>query len=228
MNLEERVILSSADKGERGELIIEYTNYILSTASKTLKRQITPEDDAFSVALIAFDEAMMKFDATKGSFLSFAAMVIRNRITDYVRKEARHMTSVPFSSLSHDDGEGEELVFDAPDSTHSLTDAALEMRFLNHELEEYNISLADIYKSMPTYSTTRTTCMNVAMHIAKNGELTRILKAKKKLPVKRLIDELGINEKILERYRKYIIAAVVILMGEYEYVKDALVNSHIK
>ena len=227
MLLEDRIIHASCDKAERGEIIIEYTGFILSCASKVLKKHITTDDDAFSIAIIAFDEAMVKFSAEKGSFLSFAAMVIKNRLTDHIRKESRHSSSLPFSSLSRDDGEGEELTFDAADHRHSLTDASLEMRFLNHELEAYKINLEDIYKSMPTYSTTRTTCMKIALHIAQNGELTRIVKSKKTLPIKRLMSELGVNEKILERYRKYIIAAVIILIGDYEHIKEALVGSHL-
>ena len=228
MTLEERIIISAKDKSELGEIIIEYTNFILSSASRVLKRHITTDDDAFSVAMIAFDEAMIKFSRDKGSFLSFAAVVIKNRLTDYLRKEMRHSSALPFSSLSKDDGEGEELSFEVTDTRGSLTDAALEMRFLNHELERYSISLEDIYKSMPTYSSTRTTCMKIAMHIARSDELYRIVRAKKTLPVKRLMAETGVNEKIFERYRKYIITAVVILRGEYEHIKDALVNSHIK
>ena len=227
MTLEERIVSASGDKNERGEIIIEYTNFILSSSSKVLKRQITTDDDAFSIAMIAFDEAMTKYVPDKGTFLSFAAMVIKNRLADHLRKEYRHTSSLPFSSLTKDDGEGEELTFEVSDTRNSLTDAALEMRFLNHELEAYKINLEDIYKSMPTYASTRTTCMKIAVHIANSGELTRILKSKKTLPVKRLIAELGVNEKILERYRKYIIAAVIILIGDYEHVKDALVSSHI-
>ena len=226
MELEQRVIAAKSNKTERGEIIIEYTNFILSSASKVLKMQITTDDDVYSVALMAFDEAILRFDSNKGSFVGFASVVIKNRIADYLRKETRHNNTVPFSSLERDDGEGDQLQFDAADSRSSLNDAALEMRFLNHELEAFGICLADIYKSMPTYSTTRTTCMNIARHIASSGELTRIVKSKKTLPAKRLISELGVNEKILERYRKYIIAAVIVLIGEYDFIKSSLVNSH--
>ena len=111
MTLEERIVSASGDKNERGEIIIEYTNFILSSASKVLKRQITTDDDAFSIAMIAFDEAMTKYVPDKGTFLSFAAMVIKSRLTDYLRRESRHSSSLPFSSLSRDDGEGEELTF---------------------------------------------------------------------------------------------------------------------
>ena len=210
MNLEQRVIAASDDKKLRGELITEYTNFILSATSKVVKRPVTAADDVFSVGLIAFDEAVVNFKPEKGSFLSFAALVIRNRLTDYLRKEAKHSKSLPFSSFSMDDGEGGELSFDTPDTRHSLTDDALEMRFLIHELEHYNIKLEDVYKAMPSYSSTRETCMKAAMYIASCDELYRSLRAKKTLPVKRLVAETGINEKIFERYRKYIIAAVLI------------------
>ena len=76
MALEDRILHAANDKAERGEIIIEYTGYILSCASKVLKKHITTDDDAFSIAIIAFDEAITKFSPEKGSFLSFAAFFL--------------------------------------------------------------------------------------------------------------------------------------------------------
>ena len=218
MTLENRVVSAKNSKSMRNEIIAEYINFILSQASKTLKRHVTVDDDVFSVAMIAFDEAIINFNSRKGSFLSFASWVIKNRIIDHMRKESKHLKSLPFSSLSYDDTEGEEFTFDTEDRKHALTDIALEVRFLTHELEKYGISLEDVGKSAPVFSVTRRECSKLIEYIMKNKDLSEHIKTKKTIPVKRLIGETNVSEKLLERHRKYIIASVIILSGEYEYI----------
>lgn len=80
MNLEERAAVAAKDKKLKNELIGEYRNFILSSASKTLKRAITDSDDEFMTAMIAFNEAIDSYDQSKGKFLSFASIIIRNRL----------------------------------------------------------------------------------------------------------------------------------------------------
>ncbi len=222
MDLETRVPMAQTNKSLRDDIILEYTNFVLACASKTLGRHITPDDDVFSVAIIAFDEAITNYNADKGLFLSFAGRIIKNRIIDHERRETKHRSNLPFSSLSQDDGEGEEFTFDTEDRRHSLTDAALEIRFLAHELAKYSISLEDMGRSAPKFASTKAECMRVIKHIANSSELTEIIKQKKALPAKRLIKELDTGEKLLERHRKYIIAAVIILTGEYESIAKML------
>ena len=88
------------DSIKRNDYITEHKNFILSTASKVLNRYVSDHDDAYSVALIAFDEAITKYNPEKGSFTSFSALVIRNRLIDEFRKSEKN--TLPFSSLSHE------------------------------------------------------------------------------------------------------------------------------
>ncbi len=222
MDLETRVPMAQTDKSLRDDIILEYTNFVLACASKILKRHITPEDDVFSVAVIAFDEAITNYKPDKGTFLSFAGFVIKNRIIDYERRESKHKSSLPFSSFTRDDGEGDEFTFDTEDRCHSLTDAAMEIRFLAHELDKYGITLEDMGRSAPKFASTKEECTRIIKYIASSIELTSIIIQKKTLPVKRLLTELGTGEKLLERHRKYIIAAVIILTGEYESIAKML------
>jgi len=60
------------------------------------------------------------------------------------------------------------------------------------------------------------------LHCVRDAELLERIRAKKALPVKELTEKLGINRKMLERWRKYIIALVVILAGDYPYIKSYL------
>ena len=76
MKLEERVAEATNDKKLKNDLIGEYQNFILAAASKVLDG----------------------YNENKGNFLGFAKTVIRNRIIDSIRREAKH-NSVPFSAL---------------------------------------------------------------------------------------------------------------------------------
>src|SRR5437762_369766 len=62
----------------RDELIRQYHPYILKTTSRFFRRYIDPErDDAYSIALAAFDEAITGFSPEGGRlFLGFAKTVI--------------------------------------------------------------------------------------------------------------------------------------------------------
>ena len=56
-------------------------------------------DDAYSEALIAFNDAVTAYQPDKGSFYALAATAISNRVTDLLRRESRSGNCIPFSSL---------------------------------------------------------------------------------------------------------------------------------
>ena len=86
MNLEEKVLLAQKDGNFRNDIIKEYNNFILSCAKKTVGGYVSDQDDEMSVAMIAFDEAITKYDSSKGSFINFAGIIIKNRLIDFMRK----------------------------------------------------------------------------------------------------------------------------------------------
>lgn len=72
------------------ELIRSYIPFIRKEASKFLSGVCTEQDDEFSIAMIAFHEAIQSYSRTRGSFLHYASILIKNRLIDYHRKESRH------------------------------------------------------------------------------------------------------------------------------------------
>lgn len=68
MNLEEIVAAAATDEKLKNKLIDEYRNFILSSASKTLKRAVTDSDDEFMTAMLGFNKAIDKYDESKGNF----------------------------------------------------------------------------------------------------------------------------------------------------------------
>ncbi len=211
--LENRVCAAQENSALRETLIQEYTGFILAAASKTLGRFVDKEDDAFSVAMIAFNEAITKFRSEKGMFLSFAARVIRARLIDE-RRKLREKT-VPFSSLAELGKDGEIMEFDVSDSKEILSETALEIYQLQEELARYGIRFAQLSGDAPKAQKTKDACVRVISHVLKNPQMVAEVKKQGTLPGKTIIDALGITKKLLERHRKYLLAVILILSGDY-------------
>jgi len=91
------------DKRKRDLFIEAYKPFIAAVVSKICgKYKQYGIDEELSVGLLAFNEAIDKYDG-RGSFLSFAKLVIKSRLYDYFRFIKRHSGS---ESLYN--GEGRE------------------------------------------------------------------------------------------------------------------------
>lgn len=64
----------------------------------------TEQDDEFSIVMIAFHEAIQSYSRTRGSFLHYASILIKNRLIDYHRKESRHQGHLSLHEKIDDDG----------------------------------------------------------------------------------------------------------------------------
>lgn len=219
MTVEERVTSAKSDKALENDFIREYIPFIISCANKTLNKFITQGDDEFSVAMFAFYEAMQKYEPDKGSYLSFARMIIKNRLTDYLRKEYRVNKTVPFSALQSEDKDGNRAEFDVEYVPNRDNDTRYEIEELSYELREFGISFFDVAKNAPKTRKTEKSCMEVIKYIAETDGLAAFLKEKKYIPVKQIEDALGASRKIMERHRSYIIALVLAAAGDYEILR---------
>lgn len=226
--------IQAGDEALRNDLLRRYQPYIAKTAARFCKRYIYPDqDDEFSVALSAFNEAIDAYDLNADrSFLSFAETVIRRRLTDYVRKEQKHHASVPRSTFLMEDEEGES--FDPIDADASVeqyqieqenAERKAEIMALNQELSEYGISFEDLVKHSPKHEDTRRSFIGIGVMISRDPELYEPLKNKKMLPLKVLAKRVEVSRKTLERGRKYIIAVALIHMGAYPHLQSYVTPS---
>ncbi|MBO4897064.1 MAG: RNA polymerase subunit sigma [Clostridia bacterium] len=216
MNINERAMSAKEQKDIREELIKEYQNYIISVCSKTAGGFVPASSDTASAGMLAFNEAIDKYDISKGNFFVFAAQIIKNRVIDHLRAESRYNNTIPFSALSGKNDSGEDVPFDVEDTGAAVTDSALEITLLKDELSEYGISFFDLPDFSPKSYKTKRHCQDVIRYIISSPVLINFIKEKKALPIKLILGKVTVPEKVLERHRKYIIAAVVILDGDYE------------
>ena len=204
------------------------TPFILHSVFRVTHRFSTVHDDEYAVALEAFVEAVKAFDPQKGSFLSFAYLVIKRRLIDSFKKNqhSEHEISVEPDLLA-----GKKVgSSDEPHHTHHIVapyiveDFTLqwEIESLAAQLTPYNISFPDLVDCSPKSGKTKNICANAVILILKSPELLEYLAARKNLPLKVLENTFKLPRKTLEAHRKYIIAAVKIMTGDYPLLSEYL------
>lgn len=227
-SLNQRVIDSRDDKIKTEQLIEEYKPFIASVVQKHVGHYVEyGVDDELSIALLAFHEAMQKYDLDKGNFLSLARVTIRHRLIDYYRKENRNKPSLV--SIEQESGEGND------DESQDLSKSQAIKNFQERQLSDlrkeeileikealsaWGINFSDVAKSSPKQEGTRQTYLKAIDYIINNPEIIDIMRRKKYLPVEKIAAATKIPRKKIERGRNYIVAAVIILSGDYQYVKD--------
>ena len=226
--LEETVeLIQQGNSHLHNELIDTYKPFIAKTVSSVCKRFIHENDDEFSIGLIAFNESIEKYQPEKGSsLLSFAEVIIKRRIIDYIRKNSKN---IPLrldvaEKYNHDESKGLTLENELSISNH-IKKTEEEMRRVEiYEFQQtlltFGLSFQEIIEQSPKHMDARKNAMAVAQKISNSLELTEMLWSKKKLPIKELESHVEISRKTIERNRKYIIAMAIILKGDYQYLKD--------
>ncbi|MED3574548.1 RNA polymerase sigma factor SigI [Cytobacillus praedii] len=228
--LEEAIhLIQQGDAALQNEIIDSYKPFIAKTVSSVCKRYIHESDDEFSIGLIAFNEAIQKFSSEKGSSLiSFAEVLIKRRVIDYIRQQAKYQDlSVDFTYGFIDDEEQQAgMIVEnerSLDEFKKKTEEELRreeiIRFTAF-LREFELSFQDLLEQSPKHADARKNAMIVAKKLTENEELKQILLDKKRLPIKKLEKEVSISRKTIERNRKYIIAIALVLIGDYIYLKD--------
>ena len=220
------VYAAKEDLQKADDLIRDYTPFIRSEASKCISRPCTEQDDESSIAMIAFHEAIMGYDRGKGAFLSYASMLIRSRIIDFQRKEARHRGNL---SLYAESGEDDRTILDevADERDHFEEAAGLaatrqEIEELSAVMAEFGVSFSDVAANSPKQERTLEACAAAIRYAAENEPLLDELLRTKKLPLSQLVLGSGAERKTLERHRKYILVMLLIQTNGYELIRGHL------
>jgi len=229
------LLVQQGSEDAREGLIKKYLPFILKVTARTCKRFVYLEDDdEVSIALMAFNEALNKYNANqKTSFFTFAEMVIRNRLIDYFRQVKQGTRDIPWSSLLCEEDKQEsstttldKLTWQKAVEAHYEQEIAEmrrdEIREYSEKLEEFGIEFKDLVKESPKHQDARMSAYQVAKLICEKGSYLDHLLKTKTLPLKTLGNEVQVSRKTLERRRKYIIALVIIIWGEFYFLQDYL------
>jgi len=208
--LDQRAVKAANDAQELNALIEEYDSFILKSASKAVKHYVSKNDDEWSIALSAFSEAIQKYSFEKGSFISFAELMINRRLIDYFRAQRKFVVEDQVDWIE------DNAIIENDDNLK------LEIEAISQVLEYYGFSFMDLAECSPKAQKTKTACAKAVVYLLEKPMLITEIRNSKQLPIKLIAKNVGLPRKIIERHRKYIIAAVEILYGDYPYISEYL------
>ena len=229
--INELAMEAKADPRARDIFIRDQEQTILKMASNALGRFITRSDDEWSVALYAFSRAIDSYDTDKGSFYAYARMLIRQDLIDEHRKSRKYAPEVltaPY--VMEGNAEPEEdpdhvlqaVARESMQEDQGARNLKDEILAAGEEFKEIGFSFFDLTACSPKQDRTRDACAVVIRWILKHPDLVGGIRKTGQLPGAKIRVGTGASEKLLEKYRKYILAAVLILSGDYPGLQEYL------
>lgn len=207
-DIDEMVLAAKNNEELLAELIEKQQFFIMKEAIKTTRRYLTKSDDEWSIALIAYYNAVKKYEYKRGSFVAFAQMIIKQHLIDHFRQQKKYDQEVPV-----------EWIKDQQATDKTDRKLKYEIEAITQVLEEYGFTFIDLVANSPKAIKTKEICGLLIETLLINRDLMIALRSSKQLPIKLLEKSTGVPRKFIDRYRKYLIAVAEILDGDYPYLK---------
>lgn len=221
--------IKDGDAVLRNKFIDDFKPFILKCVSQFVgEKNNLATCDEYSVALIAFNEAIEAYDINKGTkFVTFARQVIRRRLIDYLRSTSRNNITVPFSYFNDQDTISfeEKYLCDENSDYSSDFDTKEEIKNLELKMCEYKMTIEDLIDCSPKHTDTIRSCLNIANIVIEDELLYQAFKRKKVLPYKELTKRVNLTRRTLEKNRKFIIAMVFVLKSDLQILKKYIYDT---
>jgi len=211
--------MAKVDELELNQFINDYKPFIIKTLSQVSNKFIdVNNDDALTDGMMAFHEAIMKYDIDKGNFLSFATLVIKRRYLDTLRKESKHLNRT--DALDIEDQKVSEASIDKHFKEVSLQAVKDEIDDYNRLLASYGLSFQDLVKHSPKKALLRVLYLDISHFIYVMEMLRDKFLETGRLPIKEVLEAFKVNRKKVERGRVYILSVVVLKNSTLNYLKS--------
>lgn len=209
--------LSSNEDTSVNELIESHLPFIIKSISDVTGRYVSCEnDEELSVGMLAFSEAVERYDNEKGHFLSYAKLVISSRIKNYLKGENKHV----HSSLEELLDNGIEFKDEYLEQKEDNSILVEQIEELKNEISSFGFTLEDLVNEAPKQQATRENAINLSRKISKEEEFVSFMYLKKRLPIKKIVLRFGVTEKVVKRSKKFIISVVIIIDKNFSALKN--------
>jgi RNA polymerase sigma factor len=210
--------IQNGDEINRRYLIQQYKPYIVNLVGHICKRYMTWSDEESSIGLIAFNRAIDTFEASKGrTFLNYAYLLINRDLINLFHHNKKNTHSL---SLNYALGEEESAAtafevekamqfYQEKVESNSLVDEILELDQLLHD---FGVGFEELEDVSPKHRDTRQSLNEMSYRFIQDRELVEELTRKKRFPSAAFTKKMGYHLKTIERYRKYIITVIIILL----------------
>jgi len=201
---------------ERNKFIMENKIFVIKTISNKLGRYIRIEnDDEFSIGLIAFNEAIERYEKGRGNFYSFARLVIESRIVNFEKKENKHSEEVSIEMLQDNKiGIEEKRVFSEE------LDLKLEIIRLEEELRKFGFEFEDLIDIGPKHIDTKRRGIAISEKIGEDEDIMTKMYEILKLPIQDIVRKYKYTEKILRGSKYLIITTSIIVYKNFKELKN--------
>ncbi|AOY74911.1 RNA polymerase sigma-I factor [Clostridium formicaceticum] len=222
--IEERVrSIQQGDIDSKEQLIQEYIPFITKALSNQVHKYIELEnDDIFSIGLMAFNEAIDKYDEKKGSFLAFASLVMKSRVIDQWRKEHKASQRIRTIQLFSENREEVQEDVAVIEGFESQVELKIDMATLVERMKDFGVSLEDLIKSAPKHRDTKNTAIKIGRYVYEHQLLKEKFLRTQNLPITQIVKNLEVSKKVIQRNRKFIIAVIFILDSNLDTLKHYL------
>ena len=198
----------------RNNMIQTYTPFIIKSISEVTGTYVRIGDsDALSIGLMAFNEAIDRYDAQRGLFLSYAKLIIVSRIKSY--HERNNSNSIPITIEDIEQIKSEQAV----NEHHNRHDLEDEIEKWTKELLKFNITFSDLLKKKPKHKDTRDNAIEMSKAISQVQPIVTNMFKKNRLPIQAIHQDLLFSVKVLEGSKVFIISVIIIFVKELGAIK---------
>jgi len=219
---------AAKQSNEGMELLIEdFKPFLRSRVSKyAMKAAADQQDEMFSTAMLAFYEAVKNYDLEKGHFFPFAERVVRERLIDYIRGLYRQGgRTVPLEDENEEQQSMQssaiiELSVRSYEARHKQEQLVDEIEQFKSELTTWGITMDALSKQSPKHQKVRESYKLAVSKVSQSPDIVQTIQIKRYFPIKAISEITGLPQKKLERARIFILASLIIKMGDYDYLSE--------
>jgi len=220
--IDETALKAAEDERVFSDFLESQKRFISNCIFSKTGKFVTKSDDEWSVATIAFYDAVKTYEEGKGGFLPYARLVIQRRLVDHHRYEGKHALEVSVDPALYDtepeeDDENAALKAAIAKKVAVTKDDSVkyEIEAANEVFRKFGFTFYDLSDCSPKSTHTREACKQCVLYILNNKAVRDEIYNKKQLPIKNIQQNTNLPRKSIERHRIYIIAATELLSGEY-------------
>jgi RNA polymerase sigma factor len=225
----EQIAEAKTNKERMDCLVNAYMPFIKRCISSVFFKK-EQQEEYVTEAMLGFLQSVQTFSNESGAFIPYAQTVIRNRLLNVAAKESRikkwhiPLFSKKTPSNNEDTGNYLPVEIEAAQRNYELTvereNLRCEIAEINTEFAGWDFNVIDLSKHRPKQNRSRLTCQIIASAALAHPDLITEMKVSRKLPIKKLTVLTGYSEKIFEKYRRYIVALILIMSGDYPYIRS--------
>lgn len=204
------------DLQQRELFIKAHIPFIIYTTSAVIGRYISVEnDEAFSVALEGFNQAIDSYNSDLSKFETYATTVIKNKIIDFIRHEKKHMHHDPL-----DEQIASQLIMPEADDT-----LRLEIEEFSEVLSLFGLSFDKLADISPTHKDTRIRAITVGKEASKHDQVVSEIYRIFKLPVNLVLKFVESTRRFVYLHRHYILSVTLIFSEDLKALQSWILET---